>query len=346
MTMEWGDVTRHVLIIAEIGANHEGNVQEAHRLIDLAASCGVDAVKFQTYHAEKIVARSEPQRRDHFRRVSLASHVFRDLADHAQEKHLIFLSTPFDHESVDLLAPLVPAFKVASGDLTAVPLLEHIARQGKPVLVSTGMATLDDIISAIHIITGAHPEGLGAQIVLLHCVSAYPTPDAEANLQSISFLHAHTGRVIGYSDHTLGTPACLAAVALGARVIEKHFTADKSRSSFRDHQLSADPEDMAMLVHSIRRIEQMVGEFRKEPTESEASNRVTMRRSLAAAVAIPRGATFTKDHLTVLRPGTGLPPSRLEWVLGRRATHDLLAGELLTADTVEREASCNTSRPV
>ncbi|MBI5855741.1 MAG: N-acetylneuraminate synthase family protein [Nitrospirae bacterium] len=336
------NLTEKVFVIAEIGANHEGNLDEAKRLIEAAATCGADAVKFQTYRADKIVAASETQRRAHFRRLELTDDAFQTLAHVALEYGVMFLSTPFDVESVDLLDPLMPAFKIASGDLTAAPLVAHIAGKGKPILLSTGMADMEEIFDAVEVIERASPCGAGAPLVLLHCVSSYPTPDASANLNAIPYLRDRTGRLIGYSDHTLGVEACLAAVALGARVIEKHFTSDKTRTTMRDHQLSADPADLAHLVKGIRRVEAMLGETGKALREVEAQNRVSMRRSLAARTAIHKGEVITPAMLTVLRPGTGLPPSKMHEVIGLRAMKDLVPGELLTQDALTEMESCAT----
>ena len=334
------DIHERVLVIAEIGANHEGNLDEAKRLIEAAAKAGADAVKFQTYRAEKIVASSETQRRTHFRRLELTDEAFQTLAQVALEYGVMFLSTPFDVESVDLLDPLMPAFKIASGDLTAAPLVAHIASKGKPIILSTGMAELAEIAEAIGVIEESSPLGAESPVVLLHCVSSYPTPDAEAQLNAIPYLRDRTGRLIGYSDHTLGIEACLAAVALGARVIEKHFTFDKGRTTMRDHQLSADPADLVQLVKGVRRIEAMLGECAKGLRGVESANRVSMRRSLAARVGIPGGTVITASMLTVLRPGTGLSPALLTQITGCRAAQDIRPGELLTPEMIAQELGC------
>jgi N-acetylneuraminate synthase/N,N'-diacetyllegionaminate synthase len=334
------DLERRIFVIAEIGANHEGSLDEAKRLIEAAARCGADAVKFQTYRAEKIVAVTETQRRAHFKRLELSEQEFAALAQEAGNHGVVFLSTPFDRESADFLDGLMPAFKVASGDLTATPLLEHIAAKGKPILLSTGMADIEEILEAVRTIERANPGGVKAPMVLLHCVSSYPTPDEQANLMAIPYLQDQTGRSVGYSDHTLGIEACLAAVALGARVIEKHFTFDKGRTTFRDHQLSADPADLSRLVNGIRRVEAMLGEPGKRPGAAESQNRLAMRRSLAAARPIAKGERITREMLTVLRPGTGLAPSHMDEIVGLRAMRDLAAGELLTADAVDEVGTC------
>lgn len=324
------DLTQRALIIAEIGANHEGDVAAAERLIRLAARAGVDAVKFQTYRADKIVSRTDPDRQAHFARLELSNEAFRQLDHIAREEGVLFLSTPFDRESVDFLNPLVPAFKVASGDLTAGPLLTQVAEMGKPILLSTGMSSEEEIAQALESIAGIIGEAaLKERAVLLHCVSSYPTPPDQANLASIPFLRDRFGLLVGYSDHTLGVQACEAAVALGAVVIEKHFTDSKTGRTLRDHALSAEPDEMATLVERIRKLEPMLGHYGKAPMPAEVDNRQSMRRSVAAARPIPAGTVIAGEMLTVLRPAEGIPPSEFGRVIGRHAARDLAEGDIL-----------------
>lgn len=336
------DLALRPLVIAEIGANHEGDREAARLLIREAARAGADAVKFQTYKAEKIVARTETARFAHFQRLALPDQAFVDLAADAQAEGVIFLSTPFDLEAVDLLDPLVPAFKIASGDMTFGPLLERIARTGKPILLSTGMATVDEIQEALNIIQRAANiprDRLGERVVLLHCVSSYPTPPEDANLLAIPELRKRFGVPVGYSDHTLGFVACLAAVALGACVIEKHFTLQKEGRTFRDHQLSADPEDLAMLTASIRSLAQMLGSGDRTAAGSDAGNKAAMRRSLAARIDIKAGTVITAEHLTCLRPGTGVPPSALDDAIGQIAAEDIATGHHLAVSALRPRVS-------
>ena len=331
------DLAERPLVIAEIGANHEGDVAAARAMIAAAAAAGADAVKFQTYKADKIVARTEEARFAHFQRMSLSDAAFVELAADARANGVMFLSTPFDVDAVASLDPLVPAFKVASGDLTFAPLLQAVARTGKPILLSTGMATLDEIRTALSIIqeaAGVDEAALRSRVVLLHCVSSYPTPPEDANLAAITDLRRTFGVPVGYSDHTLGVVACLAAVALGARVIEKHFTLQKEGRTFRDHQISADPADMAQLTGAVRTVSTMLGRGGKAPVAAEEANRLSMRRSLAARRAIKAGEPITAADVILLRPGTGLPPSMLGEIIGRVALQDVPAGHHIPPSAV------------
>ncbi|MCC6345836.1 MAG: N-acetylneuraminate synthase family protein [Nitrospirales bacterium] len=320
------DLDTGIFIIAEIGANHEGNFDAAVQLIKAAKEAGADAVKFQTYRADKIVTWTETQRFQHFRRLELTDDEFIRLAAIAAQEDIIFLSTPFDIQSADLLDPLVPAFKIASGDLTCHPLLRHIAAKGKPVLLSTGMADEAEIESALRIIEG---EG-NREVVLLHCVSSYPTAPGEANLLAIRALAKRFDKPAGYSDHTLGILACVASAAMGARVIEKHFTLDKTRTTFRDHQLSADPADLRALVAQVREVERMLGSGALALGAAEEGNVFSMRRSIAALVTIPAGTPLSRDVLTFLRPGTGVAVEKVERVIGKTAKRDIPQGALLS----------------
>lgn len=335
------DITTRPLVIAEIGANHEGDVGTAKAMIREAARAGADAVKFQAYKAEKIVARTETARFAHFQQLSLPDPAFVELAGEAGANGLLFLSTAFDLDAVEFLDPLMPAFKVASGDLTFLPLLERMAQKGKPILLSTGMASLDEIQGALDTIQHAARISrgeLGERVVLLHCVSSYPTAPEEANLRAIHRLSEAFGVPVGYSDHTLGILACLAAVAMGASVIEKHFTLRKERQTFRDHHLSADAAEMSELTRNLKVLATMLGSGEKGPMPSEQANRVSMRRSLAARRDIKAGDVISAEQITCLRPGTGLPPSQLHDVLGQVALEDIPAGHLIpvTAITPKR----------
>jgi sialic acid synthase SpsE len=331
------DIKESVFIIAEIGANHEGDFDTACMLIEKAAQAGADAVKFQTYRAERLVAATEAGRRAHFRRMELSYEEFGRLADAAAGQGVEFLSTPFDFESADVLDGLVPAFKVASGDLTNLPFIEHLARKGKPLLISTGMGEAEEIAQVTDLVRANLSPGqpLEERLVLLHCVSSYPTPPEEAHLRAIPYLAGAFRVPVGYSDHTLGTLACEAAVALGARIIEKHFTYRKEGQTFRDHALSADPADMTDLVKRIRAIEVLLGESGKGLGRAEAPNRVPMRRSLAARGDIPQGAVLLAEMITFLRPATGLEPRLWRDVLGRKARRAISAGHIIGEEDLE-----------
>lgn len=326
------DVSICPLVIAEIGGNHEGDIRTAKAMIREAARAGADAVKFQTYKAEKIVAQTEEARFPHFQRLSLPDSAFVELAAEARANGLLFLSTAFDLDAVEYLDPLMPAFKVASGDLTFLPLLERMAQKGKPILLSTGMASLEEIRAALDTIrraSGVSQGELRERVVLLHCVSSYPTAPEEANLRAIRRLRDEFGIPVGYSDHTLGILACIAAVAMGACVIEKHFTLQKKGRTFRDHQLSADPADMLELTTTLKVLATMLGSGEKVPMPSEQANLVSMRRSLAARTDIKAGDVISADQITCLRPGTGLPPSQFQDVIGRVALQDIPSGHLI-----------------
>lgn len=323
-------VNERVFIIAEIGANHEGSLERAFHLIDLAADTGVDAVKFQTYYPEKIVAVTEAQRRQHFGRMALSAEQFQQLAAYCKTKQVMFLSTPFDIESADMLDSLgVPAFKIASGDLTCYPLLKHIARKDKPMIISTGLATLEEIRDMHAYLLKVNPA-LRHKLAFLHCVSSYPTPLGQANMGMILKLQTEFPEVvIGYSDHSMIPMHCELAAAWGARIIEKHFTDDHQFSQFRDHQLSAEPQELRQLVQHIRAIEHY-RDNSKTVSEAEAGNREAFRRSVAARVDLDAGTSLAEAALTVLRPGTGIPAQLFDSVIGRTLKRPIAAGEVLT----------------
>lgn len=322
-------------VIAEIGNNHEGDFDIAKFLIERAAESGVDAVKFQTIRAEKFVARDQERRFNQIKRFELSDSQYRELASLAKARGLLFLSTPFDFDSVDMLDEFVPAFKVSSGDLNWYQFLEYIARKSKPILLSTGISEVGEITRALETIKGASSVPLSEKVVLLHCVSSYPVDIGEANLLSIPYLKETFGVPVGYSDHTLGILACETAVALGACVIEKHFTYRKEDQTFRDHALSADPGEMKELVASIRLIEVSLGVNDKRVMECEKQERTEMRRSLATRKYLPKGEIITEEAITFLRPGTGIPPEGLSSIIGRRVARDIAEGSTIQEKDIE-----------
>lgn len=265
------DLRKNVLIIAEAGNCHEGDVGRAKEMILQAKAAGVDAIKFQTIIPERLVSPDQAERLARLKRFQLTYDQFQALAELAQQTGILFLSTPFDVDSAAFLNPLVPAFKVASGDITFFPLLKTIAAFGKPVLLSTGASTMAEVKRSL-------TELNGVDVCLLHCVVGYPTPLAQANLQRIALLKQFAVTV-GYSDHTLGLAAPLAAVAAGARVIEKHFTLDKNLSDFRDHQLAVNPTELTELVTRIREVEIMLGTPGQEKSPIEQPVVTAIRRS-------------------------------------------------------------------
>jgi len=259
------------------------------------------------------------------RRLELSSDAHRQLQSYCRKREIIFLSTPFDEQAVDLLDELeVPAFKISSGDLTNSPLLKYIALKSKPVILSTGMSEISELIEAVSVLNSAGCENP----ILLHCVSNYPANASEANLRAMQTMRAAFDLPVGFSDHTEGIDISLAAVALGACVIEKHFTLDRMLPG-PDHRASLEPGELGQLVQSIRRIESALGTGRKVPTESEVETARVARRSLVAATEIPVGAILKRDMVIIRRPGTGMSPATLDTVLGRRVLRSIQAGTLL-----------------
>ena len=328
-------------IIAEAGVNHNGDPQLAHRLVDAAVEAGADAVKFQTFTTERVISRDAPKANyqvettgteesqfDMVKALELPREAFAQLMAHCQERNILFLSTPFDHESIDLLAGLgVEAFKIASGEITNLPLLEHVARNGKPMFVSTGMANIGEVETAVRTIEQAgNPDK-----VLLHCVSNYPAAPADVNLRAMDTMARAFGVPVGYSDHTLGLEVPLAAVALGASVIEKHFTLDRSMTG-PDHRASLEPDELARMVSGIRTVQESLGHGRKEPAASEANTSSVARKSLVAARDLTAGTVLTEDMIDIKRPGHGLPPSVRLNLVGRTVRIDVAEDNLLSLD--------------
>jgi len=330
-------------IIAEAGVNHNGEVALAKRLIEAAADAGADAVKFQTFRADRLVSRSAPKAAyqrgttdpeesqfEMIRRLELSPGAHRDLQGACRRCGVLFLSTPFDEDSVALLEELgVPAFKISSGDVTNWPLLSYVARRGRPVILSTGMSDLEEVADAVRTIRGA---GNG-RLILMHCVSQYPADPAEANLRAMQTLAGSFAVPVGFSDHTRGTEVALAAVALGACVVEKHLTLDR-RLAGPDHRASSDPGEFRTLVRGIRAVEAALGDGRKRPMPGERDTALAARRSLIAAQDIPAGTPLTDALIAIQRPGGGLPPSARARLLGRKVKVDLRGGTVLTWDVL------------
>lgn len=330
-------------IIAEAGVNHNGDLDLAKQLIDVAAASGADAVKFQTFRTERLVAATAPMAKYQIanlgtkrsqaqllRSLELSEKAHHILVDYAAERGLIFLSTPFDELSSDFLEQLnVPAFKISSGELTNLSFLQHLAQKGKPLIISTGMATLAEVEAAVEAI-----ESVGCKdYVLLHCVSNYPADVDDVNLRAMLTLRTAFGVPVGYSDHTIGTCVALAAVAMGACIIEKHFTLDRNLPG-PDHKASATPEELRGLIESIRLIERAMGDGRKRPAPSERDTMLVARKSLVASCDIQPGTRIEDCHLALRRPGTGLPPNFKPYLLGRTARLYIRAGTPITLDMV------------
>jgi N,N'-diacetyllegionaminate synthase len=328
-------------IIAEAGVNHDGSLERAHALVDAAAQAGADAVKFQTFKAKNLVTDKASMARYQvantgeegsqlamLQRLELSPQAHRELLSHCREAGVQFLSSPFDLESADLLDELgVPAYKIGSGEITNLPLLEHVAHKGKPVLLSTGMSWLSEVDAALRSLRAAG----GSQVVLLQCTSNYPSDPADANLRAMQTMSLAFGAPVGYSDHTLGNEVPLAAVALGACLVEKHFTLDRSLPG-PDHRASSEPDELAALVAGVRKIEAALGHGRKEPAASEADTAAVARKSLVAAADLPSGVALESDMIAIKRPGTGLPPALLPHVLGRTLRVDVPAGTVLSLE--------------
>lgn len=323
------DLDRDVFVVAEVGNNHEGNYALAEELVRLAAQAGADAVKFQTIVPEKLVSPAEVERVRQLRRFQLTYDQFERLAGVAARHGVLFLSTPFDLDSARFLAPLMPAFKIASGDNDFFPLLEVVARTGKPVILSTGLMGLEEARRSKAFLEDVwRGEGVRGELALLHCVVSYPTPPDQANLLAIRELQA-LGVTAGYSDHTIGIEAAVLSVALGARIVEKHFTIAKDHSDFRDHQLSADPVELAELVRRVRAVDGLLGDGckRLQPAELAAAPRV--RRSIVAARDLAAGTVLGPDDLSWVRPAGGLPPGREAELLHKTLIRPVRRGEWL-----------------
>lgn len=335
-----------VFIIAEIGGNHEGDFAVAKTMVREAAATGVDAVKFQTFKANRLTYDAGPDdyatRR--YSKLELTSNQFIDLAEIAKKEKVMFLSTPFDLDAVDVVDEIAPAFKVASGDLTFVQLIQKIARKNKPIMLSTGAGDITEIETALDVIRTENPELLEKKkVAVLHCVCSYPTPPENANLNAIPYLRKKLNVPVGYSDHTIGSTAAIAAAALGACVIEKHFDVEGTSDKFEggiygkgDHILSAKALEMLEIVNHVRLIEKMLGEFKKEFTFVEQRAGMGMKRCLAANVNIEKGSTFTSEMLSALRPGDkGISAARFFEVLGKKSTKHIPVGKILTEDDFE-----------
>lgn len=330
----------HVLVIAEAGVNHNGDVDVAKRLVNAAAEAGADLVKFQTFKAEKIASSSAKKARyqvhnegdaeggsqlDMLRRLELSESDHATLVAHCAARGIGFFSTGFDLDSLEFLNGLgIPLFKVPSGEITNLPYLRRVASYGKDLILSTGMASMGEIEAAIDAIEAA---GLPRnRVTVLHCTTEYPAPFEEVNLRAMNTIGRAFGVRVGYSDHTQGIEVSLAAVALGAIVIEKHFTLDR-RLPGPDHAASLEPDELSALVRGIRRIEMALGQHRKFLTFSEAANVAAARKSIVAARPILSGDVFSDANLTAKRPGTGISPMRWDEVVGRSAPRDFAMDE-------------------
>lgn len=326
---------KKIFIIAEAGVNHNGSMKLAKQLIDKAAEAKADAVKFQTFKCENVISRfaqkAEYQKQttdadecqlEMVRKLQLSYKQFIELKKYCDDKNIMFFSAPFDLESVDFLAKLdVPLLKIPSGEITNLPYLKKVAALRKEIVLSTGMAEVEEIATALNILKGC-------KVTLLHCTTEYPCPFEDVNLRAIETLRKTFNLPVGYSDHTEGIEISLAAAALGASVIEKHFTLDKNLEG-PDHKASLEPNELTMLVKGIRNIEKSLGDGIKKPAPSEIKNIAIARKSIVAAVAIKKGEIFTEENITVKRPGTGISPMKWFEIIGKHAKKDFGPDELI-----------------
>jgi len=336
----WVGPGERCYIVAEAGSNHDGDLSQARKLVEVAASVEADAVKFQTFRADRIVARTEDRPStlvrfldkdetvtDLFKKLELPFEWHAELRDLALSHGMQFLSTPFDEESADFLMRLgVPAFKVASYEVTHLPLIQHIAHKGLPMIVSTGMATMGEIEEAVDVVRAE-----GAPVILLHCAVGYPPKAEDVNLAAMDAMRAAFGVPVGFSDHTKGTSIPIAAVARGASVVEKHFTLSRTLPG-PDHHFACEPDELKAVVQGIREVEAAIGEPRKGVAPGEKEFYRLGRRSVFAARDVPEGTTLGPEMLVVLRPGTGLPPKYLPLLVGKVTRKALKKHEPITWD--------------
>ncbi len=334
----------NVFIIAEAGVNHNGDLRLAFQMIDQAVKAQVDAIKFQLYVSENLVTASLPMseyQKDNMnnnfsqlemlQQYELAKEDLGKLIKYAEQKGIMFIATPFDRDSVDALVALKrPYIKVDSGAITDHPFLEYIARTGIPLIVSTGASTMDEVREAVAVI-----EEHNRNITLLHCTSMYPAPYNRVNLFAIKEMINEFDYPIGYSDHTLGIEVPIAAVAMGAKVIEKHFTLDRSLEG-PDHDVSLEPDELVEMVQSIRHIEQALGESEKKPFEEEMRIMESGRRSINAAIDLKKGQRLGEKDVVIKRPGTGISPKYLKTVIGKRVLHDIEHDSPIMETDIER----------
>ncbi|QDV17398.1 N,N'-diacetyllegionaminic acid synthase [Gimesia panareensis] len=331
-----------VFVIAEAGVNHNGSVETARKMIDAAVQAGADAIKFQTFKTEKLVCKSAPQAEYQMKnsaegesdtqftllkKLEINQETHRELFDYCEQSGIVFISTPFDLESIDLLKSLgLELIKVPSGEITNYPYLKKVAQTFHRVVLSTGMADLGEIEDALAILID---NGIAREnITVLHCNTEYPTPIQDVNLRAMLTIRDAFGVKVGYSDHTLGIEVSIAATALGATVIEKHFTLDKNMEG-PDHAASLEPDELMMLVRGIRNTEKSLGSPLKRPSASESKNKPVVRKSIIAARDIKQGEAFTEANLCVKRPGTGISPMNWDQVINQVARRDYVEDEII-----------------
>ena len=329
-----------VFIIAEAGVNHNGSVNLAKKLIDVASISGADAVKFTTFNDESLVVKNtqkaDYQRQtkdesesqfDMLKQLELDVETHKELIAYCQEKDIMFLSSPFDHESIDLLSNLgLQIFKIPSGEITNLPYLRHIGSLGKRVILSTGMSNLKEVGEALDVLINAGTSK--HNITVLHANTMYPTPIEDVNLKAMLTIQKEFGVAVGYSDHTLGIEVDIAAVAMGASCIEKHFTLDKTMDG-PDHNASLEPKELKAMVGAIRNLEKALGSSEKKPSPSEAVNIDVVRKSIVASQSIKKGEKLSSKNITTKRPGTGINPMKWDEIIHKFATKDYQMDDLI-----------------
>jgi N,N'-diacetyllegionaminate synthase len=330
-------------IIAEAGVNHNGSLETCKKLIDVSVKAGADAVKFQTFKADKLVTSDADKARyqientgtsesqiEMLRQLELSQNAHKDLFAYCRQKNILFLSTPFDEESVDMLDELgMEIFKVSSGEITNKPLIQYIASKKKPIILSTGMSYLGEVENALSWIDDKwNSLNIKPQLTILHCVSSYPARIEDVNLRAIKTMEIAFGVPVGYSDHTLGIEVAIAAVIIGAKVIEKHFTLDRDMDG-PDHKASLEPEELSAMITAIRNVEKAMGDGVKKPTESERDTKKTVRRSLVTAREIKAGEIISPDNIFEKRPGTGISAEFKDTVVGMKSGVDISVGSVI-----------------
>ena len=329
------DLDNDVAVVAEIGVNHEGNVDVAEKLIHAAAEAGADAVKLQSYTPDRFISAGDT---DRFARVSkfrLDEAAHERLLAVSKERGIALFSTAVTEDTVPLLARLFPAIKIASGDLDFEPVIRSAAATGKPVIISTGNATVDEVDRAVAWCRDVLGESIKEHVVLMHCVASYPAPIAQANVRSVTFMRERYGLTTGYSNHVIETEAVLAAVALGAQLIEVHFTDRKSDRAFRDHSLSFEPQELAALVQSIRRVRDSLGSHGKRPQPSEEASRAAIRKGLVAARDLAAGTVLAETDIMYARPATEFAARERPAVVGGTLRTDLKHGQVIPRNAVD-----------
>ena len=339
---------KNCFIIAEAGVNHNGSLHLAKQLVDAAKDAGVDAVKFQTFKTDELVTEDANQasyqtkntgkkesQSDMLKRLELSDGDFKEIKNYCDEKGIVFMSTPHTFSAVDMLDSLMPAYKIGSGDLNNLPLLEYIAKKEKPVILSTGMGSMDEILESANLI-----QSINKNLILLHCTTSYPCPFNDVNLAAMDTIKEKTGCVVGYSDHTEGIDVSLMAVSLGAYVIEKHFTLDKNLPG-PDHKASLDPQELKELVKRIREEDlpevtsEVLGSAIKSPTNAENEIAKIARKSIVAKRDIDKGSEISKEDLIIKRPGTGILPKKITSIVGKKAKNHIKKDAVLEWSDIE-----------